>query len=250
MPWCPKCRYEYKEGYTVCADCGVELVEELPEVNENDNEDSGNIIQEFMEETSEDMDAFGEEIAKCDPEYDPTDDVNFDPDRVTPISGGVQIDEPFVKASERAENYKSSAFALLLVGGLGLIFLILSYLDIIHLSLAKNIEVIFYAVMGIMFVIFVVVGIKSLLASKSFEKEAVDEDALTNDIYKYFEENINNTIIDERAFANMTEQLSDEEKYFPRSKAIRETIIEVFGTLRESYINEMTENLYAKIFDK
>lgn len=29
MPWCPKCKNEYKEGYTVCADCGSNLVDSL-----------------------------------------------------------------------------------------------------------------------------------------------------------------------------------------------------------------------------
>lgn len=28
MPWCPKCKSEYREGFTVCADCGSPLVEE------------------------------------------------------------------------------------------------------------------------------------------------------------------------------------------------------------------------------
>ncbi len=28
MPWCPKCKNEYREGIKVCADCGVELVSE------------------------------------------------------------------------------------------------------------------------------------------------------------------------------------------------------------------------------
>ena len=27
MPWCPKCRNEYVEGMTVCADCGCALVD-------------------------------------------------------------------------------------------------------------------------------------------------------------------------------------------------------------------------------
>ncbi len=31
MPWCPKCKNEYREGFRVCADCGCELVETLPE---------------------------------------------------------------------------------------------------------------------------------------------------------------------------------------------------------------------------
>lgn len=29
MPWCPKCKMEYREGITVCSDCKIELVEEL-----------------------------------------------------------------------------------------------------------------------------------------------------------------------------------------------------------------------------
>lgn len=29
--FCPKCRIEYREGFTVCADCGTPLVEKLPD---------------------------------------------------------------------------------------------------------------------------------------------------------------------------------------------------------------------------
>lgn len=31
MPWCPKCKNEYREGVKVCSDCGTELVDELKE---------------------------------------------------------------------------------------------------------------------------------------------------------------------------------------------------------------------------
>lgn len=31
MPWCPKCKTEYREGITVCADCKTELVAEYKE---------------------------------------------------------------------------------------------------------------------------------------------------------------------------------------------------------------------------
>lgn len=29
MPFCPKCKAEYRDGFTECADCGVKLVEEI-----------------------------------------------------------------------------------------------------------------------------------------------------------------------------------------------------------------------------
>ena len=31
--FCPQCRSEYREGFTVCADCQVELVASLPELS-------------------------------------------------------------------------------------------------------------------------------------------------------------------------------------------------------------------------
>ncbi|MEE3467291.1 MAG: hypothetical protein VZQ83_02515 [Eubacterium sp.] len=34
MGWCPNCKNEYREGVTVCPDCEVELVDELPEETE------------------------------------------------------------------------------------------------------------------------------------------------------------------------------------------------------------------------
>jgi len=37
MPFCPKCRYEYQHGVTVCPDCGEKLVNSLPENIGNGN---------------------------------------------------------------------------------------------------------------------------------------------------------------------------------------------------------------------
>jgi len=32
MPFCPRCRSEYRDGFTRCADCALDLVPVLPEV--------------------------------------------------------------------------------------------------------------------------------------------------------------------------------------------------------------------------
>ena len=39
MPWCPNCKTEYRDGFTTCADCGAQLVDnladepEMPDIN-------------------------------------------------------------------------------------------------------------------------------------------------------------------------------------------------------------------------
>ena len=34
MPFCPKCKYEYRPGFSHCPDCDVDLVDKLPEETE------------------------------------------------------------------------------------------------------------------------------------------------------------------------------------------------------------------------
>lgn len=46
MPWCPKCKNEYRAGITVCTDCKVELVEELT----LDPKENSEILCEFANE--------------------------------------------------------------------------------------------------------------------------------------------------------------------------------------------------------
>ncbi|MEX1378255.1 MAG: hypothetical protein AB1Z23_12395 [Eubacteriales bacterium] len=38
MPYCPKCKDEYREGFTKCADCDVDLVDVLPVEQESEEE--------------------------------------------------------------------------------------------------------------------------------------------------------------------------------------------------------------------
>jgi len=41
--FCPKCKYEYIEGFRVCSTCGVDLVESLPK------EESESVAVEYVE---------------------------------------------------------------------------------------------------------------------------------------------------------------------------------------------------------
>jgi hypothetical protein len=43
MPYCPNCRYEYREGVEKCLDCNMKLVDQLPP-----KPDAGTIDEEFV----------------------------------------------------------------------------------------------------------------------------------------------------------------------------------------------------------
>ncbi len=47
MPFCPSCRYEYEPHATVCPDCEVQLVDTLPEQNQERIPDDVDIEREW-----------------------------------------------------------------------------------------------------------------------------------------------------------------------------------------------------------
>ncbi|WP_027340376.1 putative signal transducing protein [Halonatronum saccharophilum] len=39
MPWCPKCKLEYRDGYDQCSDCGESLVDSIDGKGQKENEE-------------------------------------------------------------------------------------------------------------------------------------------------------------------------------------------------------------------
>ncbi|MBK5242990.1 hypothetical protein [Clostridium sp.] len=57
MLWCPKCKCEYREGFTNCSDCGSELLEMIEYEKEENKEITENDIEVFLISVSQDFDA-------------------------------------------------------------------------------------------------------------------------------------------------------------------------------------------------
>lgn len=253
MPWCPICRNEYKEGYKVCSDCGAPLVQSLEDIDkiEKDIHNHDNIMDLATFAQSETLSGMDDQNAYADiitgkedffVEDGPVDKA------LLPKKDRLTSYQPYVKASERAENYKSSAFALLLVGGLGIIFLILCLTGVINFSLARSIRDVGFISMVIIFVIFIVIGVRSLVEAKTIGEFGDLEDSLTCSISDFFANNHSIATIDKEALFDSEANIPNEEKYFRREQVIRDIIKEKFGELEGPFLDNQVETIFNMIY--
>ena len=148
----------------------------------------------------------------------------------------------------KAEDYKSSAYTLLMVGVLGIAAFILMEAGVLPFRLAGSGKYITYGVMGTMFVIFIVMGILSLKSSHKYTQEAAVEEDLTGKIKTWAKEHITAASIQERVW--FEDGTPEEMKYFKYFEGIKAAVTQEFGTLNASYLDAFCEELYADIFDR
>ena len=156
---------------------------------------------------------------------------------------------PFVKASDKAENYRSSAFALLIVGVLGLIAMILIMTGVIPIYIAPNIRVLSLLTMTFLFGVFVVMGCKALVDAKNYEKLSEEEEQTTSDLHSWFLEQYTKEMLDEEAGVSDSDGMTEEMKYYMRTEVIRKVVDERFDGLAASFLEKNVEDLYTELYE-
>ena len=218
--WCPICKNEYVEGITICADCGSELVEclteETTESNPGDNSpNSGDLGGEDAEPEAE----AGRPV----------------------LSRGVYKDN-----AQKAADCKDSGYTLTVIGGIGLAGVVLSAAGVLPFQLRGSAAVLSYGVMGAMFLIFLVIGIRSIQSAGIFKKKALTESNVKEEIMNWSRENLDAERIDAGLPAAA---VSEEENYFRRTAYMKEQISQSFVNLEDGFLDNLIEELYAEIFE-
>lgn len=245
MPWCPKCRNEYIDGITKCADCGSELVEELPQEDEMPQLTEEQILRakKLMKEQerkarAERAEAGLETETEADAETDSEAEEEEDLLRSSK-SRGVYKDN-----AQKAAEFKDSGYTLLGVGTVGFVLIVLMALGVLPFHFA-GMTFITYGVLGAMFLIFIIVGFHSMKSAKAYKKEALSESNLKEEIMNWCRSNLNAEVID----AELSEEDgTEEEKYFKRTEYIRNEIGQKFINIEDGFLEQLIDEFYPEIF--
>ena len=237
MAWCPVCKCEYKKGITICADCKVELLETL------ENVDASELTEEETLAVAKEL--LGEEATE-------NKNIHFI-DRETDITA-VRIAKKtgiYRKSSDLSGENKASAYMLLIIGIVGIVVIGLIWLDIIPLynSLASKISS--SAILGTLFAVFIIMGVVSMKNAHKFEAEAVVEGDLTKKIKEYFFENYSADVI-EKTLSSHPEwnEMPNEMKYFHRIEYMKNLISDKFMNLDDDYVDYICDEIYTEFYEE
>lgn len=221
MPFCPKCKNEYREGFKICPDCELELVDELTE--ENAYIEMAKVAETTQKELAERICSFLDylkienDISEQEEAYFVLADVSKAKEAVTQINifleneaerfakqqfaNNLSDDEienyvdddhsesmtrsrNFVTEKEKFESNLSSGRMLLVAGILGLVFTVLNSIGILSLFPVLFQQIVLYG----LFLGCFVAGISCLKNAEKHRKLIKSEDETVLAVLKRLEE--------------------------------------------------------------
>ena len=283
MPWCPVCKNEYREGYTHCNDCDVDLVDSLEEGPkalisgaEYDMNQMAELLQskdvdcfvrpgqrkdEFelyvTEEHAERATAYLQSYVQAMMQQQEKDrraamGINVDAEDGAEDAMPEEQQQPeqtalYEDKNNKAEDAKSSAIALILVGGLGLVFIILLMLDYLPIHLFGLGKYLVSAIMAAMFLVFIVMGVSSIKTYKKYLGIAEEEQKNIEQIMELLAEHMSRETIDGK-LAGEPEEMP--QIYYSRLGLIKEFLEAHYGGLEPALLEKLADDWYEELYSQ
>lgn len=144
----------------------------------------------------------------------------------------------YEKRSQRYQNTKDSAVALLVVGGAGAFVLVLSYFKILPFAIST----LSFAAATVLCTFFLVFGVLSFLKSRRLKTEAEEEEAFTTALCGWLKQHVDASIVEAE------KDSSEADIYFLRCQRAKELLLEEFPNTDEDYIDMILDENYDTLF--
>lgn len=145
----------------------------------------------------------------------------------------------YINEKERYNDVKSTGYSFTIISVIGFILLILMWTNTLPINIDITNKIMTSVVMGILFTIFLIIGIKSFLSLKKIQESADNQEKTNSNIITWFFDNI------DAAF-----DTASEENYFDTYNTISEILTSQFPTLSEEELDYITEAIISKINDE
>ncbi len=224
MAWCPKCRTEYQEGIEKCADCGSDLVDELPEEEEivaqdgNADAEEGEAVERLVNEdgeelTEEEIEELKEEMRRA-----------SEPAKV------------YVSKSDESKDMVQTAITFLVFAVILIVLFVLGALDIIpwFSSIPSVI------VLGAMSVGCCLVGINAAFRARRAQDKVGEEESIKAKVVEWLEANVVKEDIEEK-FASVE---PEEVKYMKEVEYVKDELMKEIEGLDEALADTMVETYF------
>lgn len=234
--WCPKCKNEYVAGITQCADCGVALVDSLEEYEASMKKSRASFpgaeSSPLNSDASETVDSSAFQTEK------PSE--SFPEQQPEPLKPS----HAYVSKKAKTEDMKSTAYTFTLVGALGILLLLLFATGVLPVQTAGYMKIMICLVMGVMFVIFLFIGVRSFRQLNGLKDDAAIEEQLFSEVTEWFLAAYTAEEID----SSVDIDQSEETLYFARYEVMNRWISEKYPDLEEAFLDHIIETLYSAIF--
>ena len=281
MPWCPVCKNEYREGYTHCNDCDVDLVDSLEEgpraliagaeydmnrmaellqakdvecfvrpgqrkdefelyVTEEHAERATAYLQSYVQAMMQQQEKERRAAMSMDVDAEDGVDTETPEEQQAPERAALYEDK-----NNKAEDAKSSAIALLLVGGLGLVFIVLLMLDYLPIHLFGLGKYLVSAIMAAMFLVFIAMGFSSIKTYKKYLGIAEEEQKNIEQIMDLLAQHMSKEVIDTK-LAGEPEEMP--QIYDSRLALIKEFLETHYGGLEPALLEKLADDWYEELY--
>lgn len=283
MPWCPVCKNEYREGYTHCNDCDVDLVDSLEEgpralisggeydmnqmaellqskdvecfvrpgqrkdefelyVTEEHAERATAYLQSYVQAMMQQQEKERRAAMGMDVDAEDGADAKTQEEQQAPEQAVLYEDK-----NNKAEDAKSSAIALILVGGLGLVFIVLLVLDYLPIHLFGLGKYLVSAIMAAMFLVFIAMGFSSIKTYKKYLGIAEEEQKNIEQIMDLLAQHMSREVIDAK-LAGEPEEMP--QIYYSRLALIKEFLEVHYGGLEPALLEKLADDWYEELYSK